>query len=162
VIAKRNYSHLGVLRRPKRVHRPRGSVSLAAECLADGTLDVDLLTGEVMSYASGSWKKRKTRLDDDGYVTFTLSRDVNGRRKRKSDAAGRWRLHMTVLVHRLVMMKKVAIACGEARWRSHVEDLPSHKDVHHRDRNRAHNEATNLTLEPILLNRGGHLPLEGF
>lgn len=138
----------GHLRRPKRIHR-RG-VSLAARCLEDGTLDVNLQTAVVYSKARGKLKRMKTRLDEDGYVKFTLTREATGREKRRTDAAGRRRLVMTV-----------AVARGESRWREHVVDLPGDKDVHHNDTNRQNNAAANLTLEHVSPNRGRHFEAVG-
>jgi hypothetical protein len=146
----------------RKVHRPRGRESLAVRCLRDGTLDVCLLTGHVFSSARGASRSIKTRTDEDGYEKFTLHREATGRERRKCDGSGRRRLVMEVFVHRLVMLKKLAVARGESRWREHVEDLPGDRDVHHRDTCRSHNAASNLTLELIPLNRGRSPVLEEF
>lgn len=142
----------------KKRHRPNGKPSLALRCLQDGTLDIDLETGEVWSMARGERTKIKTRIDEDGYHKFTLCRDTDGREKRKMDGDGRRRLKMEVFVHRLCMMKKLAVAKGEWRWKEHVEDLPGDREVHHRF-GKDRNEATSLMLEYPALNQGKHISL---
>jgi hypothetical protein len=137
----------------KKIHRPKGRESLAVRCLRDGTLDVCLRSGRVYSFALGKRKRIKTRIDEDGYEKFTLKRDVSWREKRRADRNGRRRLSMEVFVHRLVMMKKLAVAKGEARWREHLEDLPGDRDVHHVD-GKTNNVARMLTLEFVSWNRG--------
>lgn len=132
-------------------HRRKGKPSLALRCLQDGTLDIDLATGEVWSTAKGTRTKLKTRIDEDGYHKFTLCRDTDGREKRKTDGSGRRRLKMEVFVHRLCMMKKLAVARGEFRWREHLEDLPGDREVHHRF-GKDRNDATALMLEYSGLN----------
>lgn len=142
----------------KKRHRPNGKPSLALRCLQDGTLDIDLDTAEVWSMARGVRTKVKTRIDEDGYHKFTLKRDVDGSERRKRDSSGRRRLSMEVFVHRLCMMKKLAVARGERRWREHLEDLPGDRDVHHRF-SKDRNEATALTLEHCYLNQTRHISL---
>lgn len=142
----------------KKRHRPLGKPSLALRCLQDGTLDIDLDSGEVWSTAKGARAKIKTRIDEDGYHKFTLCRDVDGRERRKKDGEGRRRLKMEVFVHRLCMMKKLAVARGEKRWREHLEDLPGDRDVHHRF-GKDQNHASALTLEYCYLNQTRHISL---
>lgn len=124
----------------------RDQESLMVRCLRDGSLDVDLETGKVWSWRVGDWcRPLKTRTDEDGYIKFTLSRE--SKTKRRKDSDGRRREHMTVFVHRLVMVKKIAVAANEERWRTAVRDLPGSMEVHHKDLTPAHNWASNLTLE---------------
>lgn len=141
--------------------RHRHRKSLALRCLQDGTLDVCLLTGHVYSYARGEMRRVRTRLDEDGYEKFTLSREVSGRERRKTDSTGRRRRMMTVFVHRLVMMKKIAVALGESHWREKVVDLPGDQEVHHRDKVRRHNQARNLTLESDQDHKAIHAETQG-
>lgn len=140
--------------------RPKGQLSLAAECLRDGTLDVDLRTGE----PSGMKGPIRTKPDRDGYRTFTLSRDVprGGRLFSERTPSGRRtmrrRRQQTVVVHRLVVMKHLASerALAEGKpgtWREYVVDLPITVDVDHEDRNRANNRVDNLRLRQPLPNR---------
>lgn len=135
----------------KKIHRD--GESLMVRCLRDGTLDVDLRTGRVESWARGDWVRMvKVRVDEDGYEKFTLSRE--SRRVRKKDRDGRRREHMTVFVHRLAMVKKIAVAANPDRWRTVVRDLPGDTDVHHKDHCKQNNAANNLTLELAELHRG--------
>lgn len=137
----------------KKVHR--SGESLMVRCLRDGTLDVSLLTGSVFSTARGKRRRLKTRRDEDGYVRFTLSRELpKSSRKRPERRDGRKRELMTVFVHRLVMVKKLAVAANESRWRDVVRDLHGDTDVHHMDHNQTNNFADNLTLELAELHRG--------
>lgn len=121
-------------------------------CLRDGTLDVDLETGRVESWARGDWVRfLNVREDEDGYLKFTLSRESKSRRRK--DRNGRRREHMTVFVHRLVMVKKIAVAANPDRWRTVVRDLHGDTDVHHKDHVRSNNVSDNLTLELAELHR---------
>lgn len=122
--------------------------SLMVRCLRDGSLDVDLETGKVWTWKRGDWcQPVRTRRDEDGYVKFTLSREAPPSSRKRRDRDGRRREHMTVFVHRLVMVKKIAIAANEERWRNVVRDLPGSTEVHHKDEVRHHNWSENLTLE---------------
>lgn len=123
-------------------------------CLRDGTLDVSLTTGIVISLTRGRRRYLRTRLDEDGYRKFTLSRE--SKTKRKQDAAGRRREHMTVFVHRLVMVKKIAVAANPERWRTVVRDLPGSTEVHHKDEDTGNNRGDNLTLELSEVHRVVH------
>lgn len=117
-------------------------------CLRDGSLDVDLETGKVWTWKRGMWcQPIKTRVDEDGYVKFTLSREAPKSSRKRPDRDGRRREHMTVFVHRLVMVKKIAVAANEERWRTVVRDLPGSTEVHHKNEQRDCNWASNLTLE---------------
>lgn len=133
----------------KKIHR--AGESLMVRCLRDGTLDVCLKTGRVFSTARGRMKRLKTREDEDGYRKLTLSRESKTRRKK--DSSGRRREHMTVFIHRLVMVKKIAVAANPDRWRDIVRDLHGGTDVHHKDHNKTNNVADNLTLELAELHR---------
>lgn len=122
--------------------------SLMVRCLRDGSLDVDLESGVVWSWKRGDWcKPVKTRTDEDGYIKFTLSRKAPPTSRKPKDRDGRRREHMTVFVHRLVMVKKIAVAANEERWRTVVRDLPGSTEVHHKDLQPTNNWAANLTLE---------------
>lgn len=126
----------------------RDGESLMVRCLADGSLDVGLESGMVWSRKpNGLWRELKVREDEDGYLKFTLSRKAPKGSRRKPDKDGRRREHMTVFVHRLVMVKKIAVAANEKRWQTVVRDLPGSTEVHHKDLTPAHNWASNLTLE---------------
>lgn len=135
-----------------RKYSHRESESLMVHCLRDGSLDVDLHTGAVWSWRRGDWCRLvKVRTDEDGYIKFTLSRE--SKTKRKKDRDGRRREHMTVFVHRLVMVKKIAVAANKERWRTVVRDLPGNTEVHHKDLTPAHNWGGNLTLEVSEIHR---------
>ena len=137
----------------KKVHR--AGESLMVRCLRDGSLDVCLKTGRVESWARGEWVLfLKVREDEDGYLKFTLSRE--SRRVRSKDSGERRREHMTVFVHRLVMVKKIAVAANPERWRDVVRDLHGDTDVHHKDHDKRNNAAKNLTLELAELHRANH------
>jgi hypothetical protein len=127
----------------KYVHRD--GESLMVRCLRDGSLDVSLATGNVISLTRGRRRYLATRLDEDGYRKFTLSRE--SKTKRRKDSSGRRREHMTVFVHRLVMVKKIAVAANPERWRTVVRDLAGSTEVHHKDENTDNNRGNNLTLE---------------
>lgn len=135
----------------------RDHESLMVRCLRDGSLDVDLETGNVWSWKRGEWcQPVKTRRDEDGYVKFTLSRKAPKSSRKRPDRDGRRREHMTVFVHRLVMVKKIAVAANEERWRTVLRDLPGSTEVHHKDENRQHNAAGNLTLELSEIHKAIH------
>lgn len=53
----------------------------------------------------------------------------------------------------LAMVKKIAVAANDIRWRDVVGDLSGRFDVHHVDRNKTNNQASNLTLELAELHR---------
>ncbi len=133
----------------KKIHR--SGESLMVRCLRDGTLDVCLTTGRVFSTARGRMKRLKTHLDEDGYERFKLNRESKTVRKR--DRSGRRRERMTVFVHRLLMVKKIAVAANADRWRDIVRDLSGNTDVHHKDHIKTNNVADNLTLELAELHR---------
>ena len=100
-----------------------------------------LATGEVTSYAiSDEGRPRKTRLDVDGYESVPLFRKVSGRVKRSR------RLYMKAFVHRLVMVKAIAMQHGGDAWREYVDDLPGDIDVDHKDNDRTNNALDNLRL----------------
>ncbi len=138
----------------KKVHRP-GETSLACLALRDGSLDVDLKTG--IPY--GARGPMKTRIDKYGYVTFVLCRKVTrGGTVVKIAGKERRRKLMTVLVHRLAMMKHLAVQHHGDSWREHVKDLPGTLDVNHvHDHNqvadRTDNRIRNLRLETLMANR---------
>lgn len=129
----------------KRVHRPRGMRSLACELMRDGVLDVGLATGEVVSLHSGQRKVLAVQTNAKGYCYVTLNREKRPRRGRPN-SEGRWRRRMSAWVHRLVMMKKLAVEKHGEAWREHVVDIDPHIDVDHRDRVRHNNAADNLRL----------------
>lgn len=137
---------------------PWGRASLEVECLRDGTLDVDLETGEVFSVRRGERKKRRLRTDDDGYKSFYLNRERRDKRGGKEycrkTKGFRYRRRRLVFVHRVVKIKAIALAKGgDHNWRDYVEDLPRGVDVNHFDRDRANNRAGNLELQTELANR---------
>lgn len=139
-------------------YKPHGRVSLEVECLRDGTLDVDLETGEAFSVRKGVRTKRRLRTDEDGYKMFYLNRERSDKRGGKEycrrKKGFRYRRRRGVFVHRIVKIKAIAIAKGgDQNWRQYVEDLPRGVDVNHWDRNRANNRAGNLELQTELANR---------
>jgi hypothetical protein len=150
-------------RGPRKItHNRRGGETLARRCLRDGSIDVDLATGVVTSFARyPKGRVLKLTIDEDGYEKFKLCRNVSKRLVRKPDRWGRHRWQMDVFVHRLVRMKATAVkrAVAEAgdadRWREYVRDLPCGVDVNHIDRDRRNNAAANLRLETEDCNRRG-------
>lgn len=145
----------------KRVHLKRGQPSLECQCLRDGTLDVDLITGVVTSMARNRPRVLTSQPDKDGYLHVNLSRERGDRRgtpklerNRKGEVIMRHRIRRYVRVHRLVKMKDMAVKKGGVDWRSHVRDLPVGVDIDHGDLNRANNHHENLTLKTEAANRG--------
>lgn len=139
----------------KRCHLPPGVTSLEVLCLRDGTLDVDLETGDVFSVRGDKRTKRKLDPDDDGYLCFWLNRERKDRRG-KAERDGnrkRYRYRRVVLAHRLVKIKHLAVAKGGSKWRQYATDLPRGVDVNHIDRVRHHNWADNLELQTEAVNR---------
>ncbi len=145
----------------KKIHLSYGETSLECLCLRDGSLDVNLVTGEVTSVARGRPKAMKIKVDHDGYLHFYLNRERPDRRGKAEVSRGpggevkkRYRIRRFVAVHRLVKMKELAIKAGGDAWRDHVRDLPRGIDVDHGDRNRANNDYRNLSLKTDSANRG--------
>ncbi len=144
----------------KTIHLKCGETSLECLCLRDGSLDVNLASGEVTSMARGRQRTRKVRADDDGYLYFDLSRERPDRRgkaeisRRNGKVKKRYRIRRFVAVHRLVKMKELAIKAGGDAWRDHVKDLPRGIDVDHGDRDRQNNNYRNLSLKTEAANRG--------
>ena len=148
----------------KKIHLRVGEIPLEVECLRDGTLDVCLTTGRVWSLYGGKKKQLKTRLDDDGYVVFDLSRAPNGQKRGRHveyvsflkdktlKRRTRWRRRRKVFVHRLVKIKALAFAKGGQKWREYVNDLPRGIDVNHIGR-KDDNRAYMLNLETERANR---------
>jgi hypothetical protein len=126
---------------------------LEVECLRDGSLDVDLRTGEVFSVRHGVPRERKTWAAGNGYIVFGLNRDRPDGKISKGDR-GRRRVRRTVLVHRLVKIKHLAVARGGRNWRQFVAPLPLGVDVNHIDHHRDHNHSSNLELSTQRANRG--------
>lgn len=141
--------------------------TLLLRCLRDGTLDVCLGSGKVYSYAKGARAEIKLRGDSDGYLVFTLSREVSGSLVRKTVSETRkggkrvqrrrWR--QEVRVHRAVKMKAAAvdkaIAAGNpGSWREFLDDIPPRVDVDHIDFNKKNNAASNLAFLHESVNRG--------
>ena len=143
----------------KKLFTPKGKPSLAAECLRDGTIDVDLSTGEVYSTAKGGVRRpMKLRTDPDGYLGFHLNREKKRRvgKPERDRHRVRFRRRQYVQVHRLAYMKKVAILWSDfhgGHWRDHVQDLPRGVDVDHKDLNRSNNTIANLRLKTEAANR---------
>jgi hypothetical protein len=136
-------------------------MTLLCRCLRDGSLDADLESGAIVSFARYEVGiPIKVRSDADGYLIFDLHRDVSGRLIRKKDRDGRRRWRMQCRVHRAVKMKAVAVAkATEAgrpeSWREYVADIPPRIDVDHLDADRTNNAAANLSLASERLNRNG-------
>lgn len=94
--------------------------SLLGDCLRDGTLIVNVETGECFTML-GRYGRRlkepakiKTRIDEDGYEKFSLSRECKDKRRRP-DSRGRRVRRQEVFVHKAVWMAKnggVEIAPG--------------------------------------------------
>jgi hypothetical protein len=143
----------------KKIHLPPGEESLECQCLRDGTLDVNLTTGEVFSLVGSKRKRMKFGEDRDGYLHIWLARERSDRRGkpeiemlRNGKRVKRYRRRRYVRVNRLVKMKALAVALGGDQWRKYVADLPRGVDVNHtgaRNDNRAHK----LTLETERANR---------
>lgn len=140
----------------KIVFRPRRRPSLACRCLRDGSLDVDLRDGKVYSRWQGRKRLRRLRIERDDYLSFSLNREKSHRRGRseRDRRRTRWRYRMCVMVHRLVMMKKLAVDLGGSKWREYVKDIPPNIDVHHRDGCQWNNGVKNLRLSTDTANRG--------
>ncbi len=147
----------------KKRHTPKGELSLAAECLRDGTIDVELTSGVVISFAARANRPAtrhvmKLRTDPDGYQGFHLNRERKQKRgnPERDRKILRYRRRMYVQVHRLAYMKKVAILWADfhgGHWREHVVDLPRGIDVDHVDLNRSNNTIENLRLRTLVSNR---------
>jgi len=146
----------------KKTARPRkGSESLEVRCLRDGTLDVCLETGTVYSARGGQrTKARATREDRHGYLWFQLNRERPKkvgrceRERRGKHVVRRYRERRSVLVHRLVKIKAIAVGMGGDHWRCYVTDLPRGVDVNHIEGNRRDNRACKLELQTERVNRG--------
>ncbi len=146
-------------RRPKKVFLRYGRESLEVKCLKDGTLDVDIETGEVFSVRYGKRFKRKLEKDEDGYWKFGLNRERKAKRgkpvnERRSNGKTyfRYRSRRTVFVHRLVKIKALAIAKGGRNWQQYVKDLPIGIDVNHLS-GKDNNNHLQLELQTELANR---------
>lgn len=129
----------------KRVHRDKKKPSLAARELAAGNLDVCLTTGVVTTHYRGRNLIRKLQKNHKGYFWLNLNRNRSGKRG-KPDADGRYREQMSAWVHRLAMMKKLAVELAGEGWRAVVIDIDPEIDVDHKDNNRGNNSAANLRL----------------
>lgn len=133
--------------------------SLLCTCLRDGTLDVDLLTGLVTSLVGGKVKEISCIPDHSDYLRFCLCRERSTRRKKTACGRKRWR--QTCGVHRLVIIKKIAIAKSADDWRDFVEDIPPTLHVDHIDLNRQNNVAANLRIQGFMENSNGSDPSVG-
>lgn len=135
---------------------PKRRVNLEVLCLRQGSLDVDVLTGEVFSVRRGAHWPMKLREDKDGYLCFGLNRDSKSRGKAckcKRTGKVRYRVYRWVRVNRLVKIKAMAIAKGGRNWRKFVADLPLGVDVNHIDTDRQNNNHENLELSTERANR---------
>jgi len=150
------------VKRPfKRVHLPAGKESLECRCLRDGSLDVSLITGEVISFALGKRHVMALLRDRDGYLHISLNRERPDRRGKASEERGRdgklrkrYRERRFVRLNRLVMMKRLAVEAGGRQWREFVKDLPRGVDVNHDDLVRHNNHHENLRMQTEAANRG--------
>ena len=143
----------------KKVFLRYGETSLEVQCLRDGTLDVDIETGEVFSVRNGVRTARRLKRDEDGYLGFYLNRErkrKQGKPERDRDRNGkerlRYRKRRYVRVNRIVKIVAIAKAKGGKNWRQYCCDLPAGIDVNHlgaRDDNRA----KMLDLQTGLANR---------
>lgn len=142
----------------KKIHLPHGVESLECKCLRDGTLDVNLTTGEVFSLATGKRKRMTLAEDSDGYLHIHLSRERDDRRgkaemqMRNGTRIKRYRHRRFVRVNRLVKMKSIAVGKGGNEWRKYVRDLPRGLDVNH-TKGRKNNHHMTLTMATELANR---------
>ena len=143
---KFGYNAAGVYVGPlKRVHRDKKKPSLAAREFAAGNLDVCLETGVVTTCYRGRIKIRKLQKNHKGYFWLNINRERAGKRG-KPDADGRYREQMAAWVHRLAMMKKIAVELAGKNWRDAIRDIDPEIDVDHYDKNSGNNAATNLRL----------------
>jgi hypothetical protein len=131
---------------------------LEVECLADGSLDCDLSTGEVFSVRKGVPRPMAIYPDKDGYLCFSLRRECKPPRGKPEAIPGkkrrtRFRLRRWVRVNRLIKTKAVAVAKGGRNWRQFLTPLPSGVDVNHIDLRRDNNVADNLELSTEAANR---------
>jgi hypothetical protein len=152
-------SRFSYQRRPKKVFLTYGKPSLEVQCLRDGTLDVDIETGEVFSIRNGRSVKRQLRLDEDGYYCFQLNRERKRKQgkpeidyRREGASRLRYRNRRYVRVHRLVKIKALAVAKGGRNWRQYVQDLPLGIDVNHLN-GKTDNNHLNLELQTELAHR---------
>lgn len=131
---------------------------LEVECLANGTLDCDLATGEVFSIRKGIPRPMALQPDKDGYPCFSLRRECKPP-KGKPEACHRRKGHMRfrrrrwVRVNRLIKVKAIAVAKGGRNWRAFVQPLPMGVDVNHLDGCRTNNVSDNLELSTEIANR---------
>jgi hypothetical protein len=144
----------------KKIHIRYGEESLEVKCLRDGTLDVDIETGEVFSIdKNGKRTKRRLAPDDDGYLGFHLARERKSKRGKpcrwkepgRADRV-RYRNRRYVMVHRLVKIKALAVAKGGRNWTQYVRDLPLGIDVNHLGP-KTDNRHTELELQTEAANR---------
>jgi hypothetical protein len=135
----------------KKIHVTTGRETLECKRLKDGTLDVCLKTGKVFG-ARG--QEMAINPDKDGYLCVCIHREKKQRRGKpeRSGESVRFRERRTVLVHRLVKMKAIAVALGGHNWRLYVRDIRG-IDVNHFDRSRTNNHHENLMLESEATNR---------
>ncbi len=138
----------------KRVHRSKDKTTLAARMLADGTLDVCLETGEVFTIINGRRRKRKLQTNHKGYHWLNLYRERKDKRG-KPDKYGRRRERFSAWVHRLAMMKKIAVGkCREeakdgrvfSNWRLFIVDIDPKIDIDHDNTDRTDNRGDNLRI----------------
>lgn len=154
---KRKPSYYATGRR--RVHRAAKD-SLVTECIRNGSLDVRCESGEVFTTFRRR-VKRRLHIDRDGYAGFTLSVERATKRGRPTigrDKNGkivkRYRRQQYVLVHRLVLGKRLAVEKHGDNWQAKFIELPIAFDVDHADSNRSNNRSKNLRLRTIEANRG--------
>lgn len=134
----------------KKIHSRSKKGTVMYQRLRNGTLDVDLETGEVFGLRG---RKFVVDVTWDGYHRVHLTIKNN---RCKPDGRGQRRFRQRAMVHRIVMMKKLAVeAKGGSRlsWRSFVKELPTGVDVDHEDDDRENNRASNLQLKTYIANR---------
>lgn len=134
--------------------------SLVVECIRNGWLDVDVDTAEVVT----TFRRRVVRsvhIDRDGYAGFTLNverKDKRGKPTIQRTASGkivkRYRRRQYVMVHRLVLAKKMMVEKHGDNWRAKFFELPLSLDVDHVDTNPGNNAGGNLRLRFPCVNRG--------